>query len=134
MQNLWEMIYFKIEIGNVSTNRTWMKVNGEQLLSIMGGDAEKLYAQQNTRLDNYLKTFFCKIFSNLFHCRLKRLNWFITPQCITWPDGRSLHRVSPKTHRPRNVDIGVRGMHTEKKLCWMMIHQMQKNSVYFLGQ
>ena len=53
MQNLWEIIYFEIEIGIKSTNRTWMKVNGEQILSIMGGDAEKFYAQQNTRLDNY---------------------------------------------------------------------------------
>ena len=32
---------------------------------------------------------------------------------VTWPDGKSLHRVSPKIQRPRNVDIGV-GMHTEK--------------------
>ena len=76
MQNLWEMIYFKIEIGNVSTNRTWMKVNGEQLLSIMGGDAEKLYAQQNTRLDNYfsetlLENFLLQDFLQSFSLQIK---------------------------------------------------------------
>ena len=33
----------------------------------------------------------------------------------TWLEGNSLHRVSPNTHRPMNVDRGVRGTETAKK-------------------
>ena len=33
----------------------------------------------------------------------------------TWLEGNSLHRVSPNTHRPMNVDKGVRGTETSRK-------------------
>ena len=33
----------------------------------------------------------------------------------TWLEGNSLHRVSPNTHRPMNVDRGVRGTETSRK-------------------
>ena len=32
---------------------------------------------------------------------------------ITWLEGKSLHKGSPRTQRPMNVDRGVRGTDTE---------------------
>ena len=44
----------------------------------------------------------------------KRFQYLISFQMkVTWLEGKSLHKGSPRTQRPINVDSGVRGTDTE---------------------